>query len=284
MPSNEILFRPSQLKVLPTFFIKTSYFQRAANNLQVDGITFADNAFSVKYSNIFINLDGTKYDTTVKLGGGKSRFGTPEELTFLDKNVPFSWTAAKDLRVDKFTVNAEMAHALSEAQSKLALAEVRLVDKKIATELVAQAGASLPLATVDSDNVEKAFTKARQTMSNNAVITQTRHAYVTPDILDFLSAHNMLTNAKGQAIHLSEAEPIARYKGFDLIEVPEEFMPTGIKVILTVDNVTNPFIGIEEARILQVVEGHTGSAIQYASKGGIYTQPDSKKAIITIAG
>lgn len=280
------VFREQQINILQTVFNKRSYFARAMRKLQVNGIENNEYAFRLKVNNQ--QLAFTTYNTGPNVGFGtgtsnSSRFGNRTEIKYTTLDVPFQWTNALDVGIDEFTVNNDMATAMADIKEKLAILEMRFADRKIAEELVASAGKNFVEPLQDPERVIKAVEKARQHLVNVEAVTAGRIMFLTPDIYGLIADATQSTTAKNASIDVKSARMVEVTRGFDLIEVPEDFMPVGVKIIATIEEITTPFIGIETSRVLPTVEAHTGAAVQYASKGGIYTLEDNKKAIVTVA-
>ena len=90
------------------------------------------------------------------------------------------------------------------------------------------------------------------------------------------------TSAKGSSVSIDE-NGLAKYKGFALVETPEQYFESGDVAYFVPDGIIIPFVGISTARTVEA-EDFDGVKLQAAAKGGTYALEDNKKAIVKVTG
>jgi hypothetical protein len=268
--------------LLSSVFNATAAFRGAFAPLQtVDGITHNTIAFSVKTNNTPVVFN--TYDTSANSGGfgdgtgAKSRFGQRTEIKYTDTDVLYDNTWAYDEGIDLFTVNNDADTAIAERMELIAQAQTRRMNTRLGQFLSTSAGNAITNATIDATNVETVFT----TLSSyyvNAEVTPQVFAYVSPDVYNVILKHPLTTTEKNTSTNIDTGN-VVMFMGFVIVREPAKYFGTNDVAYFSPQQVALPFVGIEEARVLNVLENATGQAIQGAGKEGNFITDDNKLAV-----
>lgn len=270
-------------RVLPSIFKHETYFLRAfGNTIQVkDGVKESDTFMELKISDAAdVTLQAYSTDADVAFGtgtGSTSRFGERKEIKSINKQVGYEAPLAIHEGIDDFTVNDITDQVVSERLEKHALAWADYVDNLIGKELSDNASKTFT-GELTEEGVTKVFADAHKMFVNNKVSrTIGWVAYVNADVYDFLVDNKLTTTSKNSSANIDE-QTIQKFKGFILLELPDDKFQKGEQVIFSADGVGIVGIGIQTARAFDS-EDFKGVSLQGAAKYGKYLPDENKKAI-----
>lgn len=270
-------------KELPNLYEKQAHFLRTfGGGLEVrDGISQSDTFLKVKVSNAE-DVILHPYDTgeNVAFGTGtsnSSRFPDAVEIKSVDKEIPYEDLLASNQGVDIATVNDDFDRVVAETYKRQAESYVELLNTTLAKALSENAGKSLK-GDLTAAGVAKAFAEAHSHFVNNNVRRNlARVAYVTPEVYNVIVESPLTTTGKHSQADIDN-QNVVRFKGFDVIELPERYFEGKENVIFAADNVGVVGVGIEVARVIDS-ENFAGKLVQSLGKYGKYIPEENKKAI-----
>lgn len=266
--------------ILNAVFEARKAFANAFTDVQIlDGISSSATAFTVKTSAspVVVNTYSTGANVGFGTGSSTSRFGNRTEVVYADTDVNYSYDWAINEGLDASTVNAGLDNAVADRLALQSEAQVRKMNVNNGTFLSASAGKTLALSALSGDAVQKLFSDANKELVNNEV-TADKTAYVTADVYALVVDLANTNSLKGATINIGD-NTIVKYKGFKLVETPEQYFVTGEVAYFTADGVAIPFVGISTARTIDS-EFFDGKALQAHSKGGQFISDDNKKAVV----
>lgn len=278
------VYSKEYIGMLANIFIKKTYFLRAfGGKLQTkDGIKETDTFMELKVSDTSDAILQS-YDTGENVGfgtgtGNSSRFGPRREIKSVNRQVGYEAPLSIHEGIDDFTVNDVPAQVVAERLEKNALAWAEYVDGLLGKEL--STGASKTLSgELTEAGITKVFADAHKYFVNNNVSTTNPWvAYVDTNVYDFLVDHKLTTTAKGSTANVEE-QNINKFKGFIILELPDNKFEKGEQAIFTPDNVGVVGVGIQTTRTIDS-EDFSGLALQGAGKYGKYLPEENKKAIV----
>lgn len=269
--------------MLQDIFEKKSYFLRAFGGaLQTkEGIKDNENFLHLKTSDtdVVIQDYSTDANTAFGTGTGKSnRFGERKEIKSVDTQVPYEAPLAIHEGIDDFTVNDVPDQVVAERLALHAVAWAEYVDGLLGGAISDQASETLT-GSLTEDSVTQVFVKAHKIFVNNKVSKSVAHvAYVNADVYNFLVDSKLATTAKQSSANVDE-QTLYKFKGFILIELPDDKFKDGEQIYFAADNIGVAGIGIQVARALDS-EDFAGLAIQGAGKYGKFIPEKNEKAIL----
>lgn len=272
------LYTDKLLMNLPVIFEAQTSFKGALAPVQVtDGVAQGTKAFTVKRSDTKVVVN--KYDTTIDLNSGKSRFGEINEITYGDIDVDYDYQDAFNEAIDKFTVNAEEQTAIAERQALQAEALTIRANTRIGQHLSDSAKKTLSLADYTPENVSKLFDTASKYFKNK-LVTGNRYAFVTPDLWNAMVGMIQFKSLTGAVVDVNN-DTLMKYKGFIISEEPDQYFNEKDVAYFTAEQVVIPFVGIELSRTMED-SNIAGQLLQTAVKGGQFTQEENKEAIVKV--
>ena len=282
-----VSYVPQYLKIFNAAFGAQSAFAGVLAPLQtLDGVQHNAKAFSVKTSAVPVVV-GTDYLTGAKDGGfgdgsgKKSRFGDMTEVVYEDTDVNYSYELTFHEGLDKFTVNNDMQQAIADRMKLRSQAWVRAMNKKVGDFLSANAGGSEALANLTEEKIKALFNKMRAYYTNKEVLAPVT-VYLRTEVYNAIIDMASTTTAKGSAVSVDE-NGLAKYKGFKLVETPEQYFGSGDIAYFSPDAIVVPFVGIETLRTIEARD-FEGVEMQGAAKGGHFVLDDNKVAVVRVTG
>ena len=282
MPNNNLaaaLYEKQYRDMLATVFGVNAAFINALSPIQIlDGVQENTTAFSVKTNGTPVVMG--EYSTDANDGGfgtgaGKSRFGELKEIKYTNTDVPYDYTLAIHEGIDRYTVNNNIEAAVAD---RLKLnAEAQRIGKFLSTA----AGKTEALTDMQEATVRTLVNKIKAYYSNNEVIAPVT-LYLRTELFNAIVDMTANTSAKGSSVSIDE-NGLAKYKGFALVETPEQYFESGDVAYFVPDGTIIPFVGISTARTVEA-EDFDGVKLQAAAKGGTYALEDNKKAIVKVTG
>ena len=269
--------------MLQDIFEKKTYFLRAFGGaLQTkDGVKDNENFLELKTSDTDVVIQAYSTDANVGFGtgtGSSTRFGERKEIKSVDTQVPYEAPLAIHEGIDDFTVNDMPDQVVAERLALHAVAWAEYVDGLLGAALSAQASKTLT-GELTEEGVTKLFADAHKIFVNNKVSKSVAHvAYVNADVYNFLVDSKLATSAKQSSANIDE-QTLYKFKGFVLLELPDDKFEEGEQVIFAADNVGVAGIGIQVARALDS-EDFAGVALQGAGKYGKFIPTKNQKAIL----
>lgn len=246
-----------------------------------DGETFNDEFLKLKISDTDVVIQKYDMGENVAFGtgtGNSNRFGNRKEIKSVDKTIEYEAPLAIHEGVDKMTVNDDADQIIAERAGLHAEAWTEELNKLLSKAISDNAGETLTGA-MKEDDVVKAFNDAHKKFINNHVskdIVWT--AYVNPDVYAILVDSKIATVAKHSGADVDN-HSLLKFKGFNIVELPEEYFQKGEQIYFAADNVGVVGVGIEIYRLIDS-EDFNGVAIQSAAKYGKFIPEKNKKAII----
>lgn len=269
--------------MLQDIFEKKTYFLRAFGGaLQTkDGVKDNENFLELKTSDTDVVIQAYSTDANVGFGtgtGNTTRFGARKEIKSVDTQVPYEAPLAIHEGIDDFTVNDMPDQVVAERLALHAVAWAEYVDGLLGAALSEQASKTLT-GELTEEGVTKLFADAHKIFVNNKVSKSVAHvAYVNADVYNFLVDSKLATSAKQSSANIDE-QTLYKFKGFVLLELPDDKFEEGEQVIFAADNVGVAGIGIQVARALDS-EDFAGVALQGAGKYGKFIPAKNKNAIL----
>lgn len=269
--------------MLQDIFEKKAYFMRAFGGaLQTkDRVKDNENFLELKTSDTDVVIQAYSTDANVGFGTGTGksiRFGERKEIKSVDTQVPYEAPLAIHEGIDDFTVNDMPDQVVAERLALHAVAWAEYVDGLLGAALSEQASKTLT-GELTEEGVTKLFADAHKIFVNNKVSKSVAHvAYVNADVYNFLVDSKLATSAKQSSANIDE-QTLYKFKGFVLLELPDDKFEEGEQVIFAADNVGVAGIGIQVARALDS-EDFAGVALQGAGKYGKFIPTKNEKAIL----
>ncbi len=246
-----------------------------------DGETFNDEFLKLKISDTDVVIQKYDMGENVAFGtgtGNSSRFGNRKEIKSVDKTIPYEAPLAIHEGVDKMTVNDNADQIIAERAGLHAEAWTEELNKLLSKVISDNASETLTGA-MKEDDIVKAFNDAHKKFINNHVSKDIAWtAYVNPDVYAILIDSKIATVAKHSGADVDNHN-LFKFKGFNIVELPEEYFQKGEQIYFAADNVGVVGIGIE---VYRLIDSHdfNGVAIQSAAKYGKFIPEKNKKAII----
>lgn len=269
--------------MLQDIFEKKAYFMRAFGGaLQTkDGVKDNENFLELKTSDTDVVIQTYSTDANVGFGTGTAnttRFGVRKEIKSVDTQVPYEAPMAIHEGIDDFTVNDIPSQVVAERLALHAVAWAEYADNLMGKALSDQASETLT-GDLDEAGVTKLFAEAHKKFVNNKVSQSVAHvAYVTADVYNFLIDSGLATTGKQSSANIDN-QTMFKFKGFVLVELPDDKFQTGEQALFVADNVGVAGIGVQVTRALDS-EDFAGVALQGAGKYGKFIPTKNEKAIL----
>jgi len=283
--NNDLAARSYQLefkKLLQAVFKSQAYFSDffGGGIEALDGVQENETAFYVKTSDIPVVV-GSAYDTssTTAFGTGTSnsnRFGERTEVVYTNTPVQYTWEWVYHEGIDRHTVNNDFEVAIADRLELQARAKTAQFNAHHSAFISESAAESVDIAEYTEDAVIELF----DTLSayfNNIEAVGTKIAKVNSSVYNVIVNSKLTTTSKENAAKTATNE-IAKFKGFQIQEVPDGMFQTNECVYAYIAGVGKAFTGINTARTIES-EDFDGVALQGAGKAGEFILPDNKKAV-----
>lgn len=280
------LYTKQYAGILPDIFASESVFLRTFGGAiqTLSGVEADSNYLYLKVTDtdVVIQEYDTDPDTAFGTGTGNSnRFGPRKEVKSTDLEVPFDTPLAIHEGIDRYTVNDIPDQVVAERLALHAVAWAEHYDSIMSKELSDKASKTLT-AELTEEGVTSLFAEAHKTFVNNKVSRSiTRVAYVNSDIYNFLVDSDLAKTDKNATVNIG-SQTLYNFKGFLLVEVPDDKLQEGEHAYFVADNVGVAGIGIPVARAINS-EDFAGVALQGAGKLGKYIPEKNEKAILKAA-
>ena len=278
------LYTKQYAGMLPELFAKKSAFLRAfGGTIQtLQGAEADANFLNLKTTDTDVVIQAYSTGAAVAFGAGTgntNRFGARKEVKSTDTQVPFDTPLSIHEGIDSFTVNDIPEQVVAERLALHAVAWAEHYDGIMSALLSTSASATLTETRLSEDGVTNAFAEARKKFVNNGVSNSIAWvAYVTADVYNFLIDSKLATTAKNSSANVDE-QTLYKFKGFELVELPDAKFQTGDNVYFVADGVGVAGVAIPVARTMDS-EDFAGVALQAAGKLGKYIPDKNKKAIL----
>ena len=278
------LYTKQYAGMLPELFAKKSAFLRAfGGTIQtLQGAEADANFLNLKTTDTDVVIQAYSTGAAVAFGAGTgntNRFGARKEVKSTDTQVPFDTPLSIHEGIDSFTVNDIPEQVVAERLALHAVAWAEHYDGVMSALLSTSASATLTETRLSEDGVTNAFAEARKKFVNNGVSNSIAWvAYVTADVYNFLIDSKLATTAKNSSANVDE-QTLYKFKGFELVELPDAKFQTGDNVYFVADGVGVAGVAIPVARTMDS-EDFAGVALQAAGKLGKYIPDKNKKAIL----
>ena len=278
------LYTKQYAGMLPELFAKKSAFLRAfGGTIQtLQGAEADANFLNLKTTDTDVVIQAYSTGAAVAFGAGTgntNRFGSRKEVKSTDTQVPFDTPLSIHEGIDSFTVNDIPEQVVAERLALHAVAWAEHYDGIMSALLSTSASATLTETRLSEDGVTNAFAEARKKFVNNGVSNSIAWvAYVTADVYNFLIDSKLATTAKNSSANVDE-QSLYKFKGFELVELPDAKFQTGDNVYFVADGVGVAGVAIPVARTMDS-EDFAGVALQAAGKLGKYIPDKNKKAIL----
>ena len=278
------LYTKQYAGMLPELFAKKSAFLRAfGGTIQtLQGAEADANFLNLKTTDTDVVIQAYSTGAAVAFGAGTgntNRFGSRKEVKSTDTQVPFDTPLSIHEGIDSFTVNDIPEQVVAERLALHAVAWAEHYDGIMSALLSTSASATLTETRLSEDGVTNAFAEARKKFVNNGVSNSIAWvAYVTADVDNFLIDSKLATTAKNSSANVDE-QSLYKFKGFELVELPDAKFQTGDNVYFVADGVGVAGVAIPVARTMDS-EDFAGVALQAAGKLGKYIPDKNKKAIL----
>ena len=278
------LYTKQYAGMLPELFAKKSAFLRAfGGTIQtLQGAEADANFLNLKTTDTDVVIQAYSTGAAVAFGAGTgntNRFGARKEIKSTDTQVPFDTPLSIHEGIDSFTVNDIPEQVVAERLALHAVAWAEHYDGIMSALLSTSASATLTETRLSEDGVTNAFAEARKKFVNNGVSNSVAWvAYVTADVYNFLIDSKLATTAKNSSANVDE-QTLYKFKGFELVELPDAKFQTGDNVYFVADGVGVAGVAIPVARTMDS-EDFAGIALQAAGKLGKYIPEKNKKAIL----
>ena len=270
--------------MLPELFAKKSAFLRSfGGTIQIlQGAEADANFLNLKITDTDVVIQDYSTDAAVAFGAGTgstNRFGARKEVKSTDTQVAFDAPLAIHEGIDSYTVNDIPEQIVAERLALHAVAWAAHYDGIMSATLSANASATLTETELSEAGVTAAFAEAHKTFVNNGVSNAIAWvAYVSADIYNFLIDSKLATTDKNSSANI-ENQTMYKFKGFELVELPDAKFQTGENAYFVADNVGVAGVAIPVARTMDS-EDFAGVALQAAGKLGKYIPVKNKPAIL----
>ena len=278
------LYTKQYAGMLPELFAKKSAFLRAfGGTIQtLQGAEADANFLNLKTTDTDVVIQAYSTGAAVAFGAGTgntNRFGARKEIKSTDTQVPFDTPLSIHEGIDSFTVNDIPEQVVAERLALHAVAWAEHYDGVMSATISSSASATLTETRLSEDGVTNAFAEAHKKFVNNGVSNSIAWvAYVTADVYNFLIDSKLATTAKNSSANVDE-QTLYKFKGFELVELPNVKFQTGDNVYFVADGVGVAGVAIPVARTMDS-EDFAGVALQAAGKLGKYIPDKNKKAIL----
>ena len=278
------LYTKQYAGMLPELFAKKSAFLRAfGGTIQtLQGAEADANFLNLKTTDTDVVIQAYSTGAAVAFGAGTgntNRFGVRKEVKSTDTQVPFDTPLSIHEGIDNFTVNDIPEQVVAERLALHAVAWAENYDGVMSAAISSSASATLTETRLSEDGVTNAFAEAHKKFVNNGVSNSIAWvAYVTADVYNFLIDSKLATTAKNSSANVDE-QTLYKFKGFELVELPDAKFQTGDNVYFVADGVGVAGVAIPVARTMDS-EDFAGVALQAAGKLGKYIPDKNKKAIL----
>ena len=278
------LYTKQYAGMLPELFAKKSAFLRAfGGTIQtLQGAEADANFLNLKTTDTDVVIQAYSTGAAVAFGAGTgntNRFGARKEVKSTDTQVPFDTPLSIHEGIDSFTVNDIPEQVVAERLALHAVAWAEHYDGVMSALLSTSASATLTETELSETGVTNAFAEAHKKFVNNKVSNAVAWvAYVTADVYNFLIDSKLATTAKNSSANVDE-QTLYKFKGFELVELPDAKFQTGDNVYFVADGVGVAGVAIPVARTMDS-EDFAGVALQAAGKLGKYIPDKNKKAIL----
>nr|WP_319218592.1 capsid protein [uncultured Trichococcus sp.] len=278
------LYTKQYAGMLPELFAKKSAFLRAfGGTIQtLQGAEADANFLNLKTTDTDVVIQAYSTGAAVAFGAGTgntNRFGVRKEVKSTDTQVPFDTPLAIHEGIDNFTVNDIPEQVVAERLALHAVAWAENYDGVMSATISSSASATLTETELSETGVTNAFAEAHKKFVNNNVSNAVAWvAYVTADVYNFLIDSKLATTAKNSSANVDE-QTLYKFKGFELVELPDAKFQTGDNVYFVADGVGVAGVAIPVARTMDS-EDFAGVALQAAGKLGKYIPDKNKKAIL----
>lgn len=277
------LYTKNYAGILPDIFASESVFLRTFGGAiqTLSGVEADSNYLYLKVTDTDVVIQEYNTDPDVAFGdgtGNSNRFGPRKEVKSTDLEVPFDTPLAIHEGIDRYTVNDIPDQVVAERLALHAVAWAEHYDSIMSAELSAKASATLT-AELTEEGVTGLFAEAHKTFVNNKVSRSiTRVAYVNSDIYNFLVDSDLAKTDKNATVNIG-SQTLYNFKGFLLVEVPDDKLQEGEHAYFVADNVGVAGIGIPVTRAINS-EDFAGVALQGSGKLGKYIPEKNQKAIL----
>lgn len=278
------LYTKQYAGMLPELFAKKSAFLRAfGGTIQtIQGAEAKSDFLDLKTTDTDVVIQAYSTGAAVAFGAGTgntNRFGARKEVKSTDTQVPFDTPLSIHEGIDNFTVNDIPEQVVAERLALHAVAWAEHYDGVMSALLSTSASATLTTTELSEAGVTSAFAEARKKFVNNGVSNSIAWvAYLTADVYNFLIDSKLATTAKNSSANVDE-QKLYKFKGFELVELPDAKFQTGDNVYFVADGVGVAGVAIPIARTMDS-EDFAGVALQAAGKLGKYIPDKNKKAIL----
>ena len=278
------LYTKQYAGMLPELFAKKSAFLRAfGGTIQtLQGAEADANFLNLKTTDTDVVIQAYSTGAAVAFGAGTgntNRFGARKEVKSTDTQVPFDTPLSIHEGIDNFTVNDIPEQVVAERLALHAVAWAENYDGVMSATISSSASATLTETELSETGVTNAFAEAHKKFVNNNVSNAVAWvAYVTADVYNFLIDSKLATTAKNSSANVDE-QTLYKFKGFELVELPDAKFQTGDNVYFVADGVGVAGVAIPVARTMDS-EDFAGVALQAAGKLGKYIPDKNKKAIL----
>ena len=277
------LYTKNYAGMLPDIFASESVFLRTFGGAiqTLSGVEADSNYLYLKVTDTDVVIQ--EYDTGEKVAfgegtGNSNRFGPRKEVKSTDVEVPFDTPLAIHEGIDRYTVNDIPDQVVAERLALHAVAWAEHYDSIMSKELSEKASKTLT-AELTEEGVTSLFAEAHKTFVNNKVSRSiTRVAYVNSDIYNFLVDSDLAKTDKNATVNIG-SQTLYNFKGFLLVEVPDDKLQEGEHAYFVADNVGVAGIGIPVTRAINS-EDFAGVALQGSGKLGKYIPEKNQKAIL----
>ena len=277
------LYTKNYAGMLPDIFASESVFLRTFGGAiqTLSGVEADSNYLYLKVTDTDVVIQ--EYDTGEKVAfgegtGNSNRFGPRKEVKSTDLEVPFDTPLAIHEGIDRYTVNDIPDQVVAERLALHAVAWAEHYDSIMSKELSEKASKTLT-AELTEEGVTSLFAEAHKTFVNNKVSRSiTRVAYVNSDIYNFLVDSDLAKTDKNATVNIG-SQTLYNFKGFLLVEVPDDKLQEGEHAYFVADNVGVAGIGIPVTRAINS-EDFAGVALQGSGKLGKYIPEKNQKAIL----
>lgn len=277
------LYTKNYAGMLPDIFASESVFLRTFGGAiqTLSGVEADSNYLYLKVTDTDVVIQEYNTDPDVAFGdgtGNSNRFGPRKEVKSTDLEVPFDTPLAIHEGIDRYTVNDIPDQVVAERLALHAVAWAEHYDSIMSKELSDKASATLT-AELTEEGVTGLFAEAHKTFVNNKVSRSiTRVAYVNSDIYNFLVDSDLAKTDKNATVNIG-SQTLYNFKGFLLVEVPDDKLQEGEHAYFVADNVGVAGIGIPVTRAINS-EDFAGVALQGSGKLGKYIPEKNQKAIL----
>jgi len=278
------LYTKQYAGMLPELFAKKSAFLRAfGGTIQtLQGAEADANFLNLKTTDTDVVIQAYSTGAAVAFGAGTgntNRFGVRKEVKSTDTQVPFDTPLSIHEGIDNFTVNDIPEQVVAERLALHAVAWAENYDGVMSAAISSSASATLTETRLSEDGVTNAFAEAHKKFVNNGVSNSIAWvAYLTADVYNFLIDSKLATTDKNSSVNV-DTQTMYKFKGFELVELPDAKFQTGDNVYFVADGVGVAGVAIPVARTMDS-EDFAGVALQAAGKLGKYIPDKNKKAIL----